>query len=76
MRIDKPACSIKQCRYYQDGNCWNESTAKTCEFHDEFTAIVMRVYEKYPNDKDILILLQECINMRHKIDKICEELEI
>lgn len=76
MRIDTPLCGIKQCRYCKDGNCWNETTAKGCEFHDEFTAIVTKVYEKYPNDKDIWVLLQECINMRQKIEKICKEFDL
>ena len=41
----------------------------------ELEKLTERVYEKYPEDNDIWLLLQEVVRMRQQIDKYGEELE-
>lgn len=69
-------CNIEFCEFQKDGKCISETTANNCPFQDAFTCLITRLYAKYPQDTDIWLLLQETVNMRKKIDKICEEFGI
>ena len=74
MRMDLPLCEIKICRNNFDCNCKDQKTYDSCEFKNELTAMIDKVYEKYPEDKDIWILLQSVVDMKQKLDKIFSDL--
>lgn len=73
MRIDLPACSFKNCRYNQEHNCTRPNEYEACSRGNIFT-LTEKVYEKYPNDNDVWILLQEVVRLGQKINIIFSEL--
>lgn len=74
MKIDKPSCGITVCRNNFDCNCKDQKTYDSCEFKSEITALVEKVYEKYPEDKDIWLLLQSVVDLKQKVEKIYSDL--
>lgn len=75
MRIDLPACSFKKCRHNVDCNCTKPNEYECCSRGNIFT-LVEKIYEKYPDDKDIWMLLQEITRIGQKINKIIDEFEL
>lgn len=75
MRIDLLACSFKNCRYNCDYNCTKPNEYEFCSRGNIFT-LTEKVYEKYPDDNDVWILLQEVVRIGQNINKICDEFGI
>ena len=48
MRIDLPACNLKNCRCYSDGNCKYRVEYEKCEYQ------MLRSYIYFVNDEDAL----------------------
>ena len=72
MRADLSSCSFKNCRYNHDHNCTKPSEYDSCSKGNIFT-LTEKVYEKYPDDKDVWILLQEVVRIGQKINVIFNE---
>ena len=75
MRIDLPACSFKNCRYNEDHNCTKPNEYERCSRGNIFT-LTEKIYEKYPDDKDIWMLLQEVARIGQNINKIVDEFDL
>ena len=75
MRIDLPACSFKNCRYNADCNCTRPNEYECCSRGNIFT-LTEKIYEKYPEDKDIWILLQEVARIGQNVNKIMNEFDL
>ena len=67
-----PTCSFKNCRYNADCNCTKPNEYEHCSRGNIFT-LTEKVYEKYPDDKDIWMLLQEVTRIGQKVNKIIDE---
>lgn len=68
-----PACSFVNCIYNKDYNCTKLNEYERCSRGNIFT-LTEKVYEKYPDDKDIWMLLQEVTRIGQKINKVVDEL--
>lgn len=72
MRIDLPCCSFKNCRYNQDHNCINPNEYDFCSRGSIFV-LTEKVYEKYPYDNDVWLLLQEITRLGQRINRLYDE---
>lgn len=75
MRIDLPICSFKNCIYNSGYNCTKPNEYQACSRGNIFT-LTEKVYEKYPNDKDVWMLLQEVVRIGQRINRIYDEFEL
>lgn len=75
MRIDLPCCSFKNCKYNSDHNCTKPNEYEMCNRGNLFT-LTEKVYEKYPDDKDIWVLLQEVVRIGQSINMLCDEFKL
>ncbi len=69
VEIDLPACSFKNCRYNKDHSCTRPDEHEKCS-RGKIFALTEKVYEKYPDDQDIWILLQEIARIGQCINEI------
>lgn len=72
MRVDLPTCNFKNCKYNVDYNCTKPNEYKVCSRGNIFT-LTEKLYEKYPDDQDIWILLQEVVRIGQRINLIIDE---
>lgn len=67
--MESNACSFKNCRYNKDHSCTRPEEYEKCSRGNIFVSIE-KLYEKYPDDQDIWILLQEIVRMWQCINEI------
>jgi len=75
MRIDLPCCSFKNCRYNHDHNCTKPNEYEFCSRGNIFV-MTEKVYEKYPHDNDVWLLLQEVARLGERINRLYNEFNL
>ena len=61
-------CNFDKCRFNLDLQCTVPEEYEKCNRGNIFT-LTEKVYEKYPDDKDIWILLQEVVRIGQDVNK-------
>ena len=74
-RIGLPCCAFKNCRYQFDGNCTKPNEYEMCSRGNIFV-MTEKVYEKYPHDNDVWLLLQEVARLGERINRIYNEFDL
>ena len=75
MRIDLPFCSFKNCRHHSDGNCTKPNEYEKCSRGNIFL-LTEKVLDKYPNDDDVWLLLQEVARLGQRINRLYDEFDL
>lgn len=70
-----PSCTFQKCKYNKDCFCTVPKEYEKCSRGNIFT-LTEKVYEKYPNDQDVWILLQEVVRIGQNVNKLCKEFNI
>lgn len=65
------ACTFNKCRFNLNLQCTVPEEYEKCNRGNIFT-LTEKVYEKYPDDKDIWILLQEVVRIGQDVNKSVE----
>ena len=64
-------CTFEKCRFNMELQCTVPEEYEKCNRGNIFT-VTEKIYEKYPNDKDIWILLQEVVRIGQDVKKSVE----
>lgn len=75
MKIDLPCCSFENCKYNQDYNCTKPNEYERCSRGNIFM-MTEKVYEKYSDDKDVWLLLQEIARLGERINRLYDEFNL
>ena len=70
-----PICNFEKCKYNENLNCTKPNEYEKCSRGRIFT-LTEKLYEKYPDDKEVWTLLQEVVRIGQAINKICDEFGI
>lgn len=65
------ACTFGKCRFNFDLKCTVPEEYEKCNRGNIFT-LTEKVYEKYPDDKDVWVLLQEVVRIGQDVNKSVE----
>ena len=68
-------CTFEKCRYNEDLCCTKLDEFYSCK-RGCISTFIEKVYVKYPNDKDIWLLLQAVASLGVDINKIKKEFAI
>lgn len=68
MKIEKPQCNFRNCKYHQDGNCFNASKYENCTLTD-LHQYIAKLTVDFDNAKaDTARKMQERINAHFDSD--------